>query len=360
VALCHRSPNVWLCRPDGVWRAPTSVGNVEITTSVLAIHAVTRDSRGDISIVLRNDDGRFDNIGSSGADYEHIKLGAEIYFSPGYHTAAPGSPEISSGLAHWIEAYEYVSVGSGPGVRPKATLVLYACDAWGLLERWKARRQYVWAAGDKNVFQLLEYLLARAGLEFGALGGPSSVVTDLKPAFTINPGESGRTAVLRLTAMIPDVLFFRGHDGYLKYIQDSDSSDYTYGTDHDIQEGRYRTSHMVTNRAQVTGDGVFTEDFDWDSIDLVCDSIAQDHDLTLDTATRGHARGNVMLRRAEIGDADSHILVPMNCGQEIYDVVTITDQRAPLGGAKRRVLGLEHLYNPQKGVYALKISLGGV
>jgi hypothetical protein len=351
VALCWKSPGVWLTRPDGVWHADYTAANCDVTASVLSIQCVAKESRGDISIVLRNDDGRFDNIGVSGS-YEMIKLGAEIKFSPGYVTTSGN--EVSTGLAHWIDHYEFVSRGA------LSVLVLHGIDSWGLLERWKARRQFSWSSGDKNVFQLLHFVLSRAGLEFSALGGSSSVCTDLKPEFTINPGESGKTVVRRLMAMIPDALWFRGEKGYITYIQNTDSSDYNYGIDHDVLEGKYRTSCSETNRAQVTGDDVFTEDFDWDSIDLIYDSIAHDHDLTLDTTTRAHARGDVILRESEVGDAESFILVPLNCGQEIYDVVTITDQRAPISSDKWRVLGLDHTYQAQKGIYTLKIAIGGL
>jgi hypothetical protein len=160
--------------------------------------------------------------------------------------------------------------------------------------------------------------------------------------------------------MVEDVLFFNRDSGYTTYPETGDSSDYTYGTDHDILEARYRTSRMETNRAQVSGDGVFTEDFDWASIDLVYDAVSHDADLTLDTTTRAHRRGDVLLRDSEMRTGEGFLLVPLNCGQELYDVVTITDPRAPLSAATRRVLSLEHFYNPRKGLYTLKLGLGSV
>jgi hypothetical protein len=50
----------------------------------------------------------------------------------------------------------------------------------------------------------------------------------------------------------------------------------------------------------------------------------------------------------------------MNCGQELYDVIDITDPLAALTAAKHRVLSLHHLYDTQKGVYTLKVGLGNV
>jgi hypothetical protein len=210
-----------------------------------------------------------------------------------------------------------------------------------------------------NIFQLLDFILARAGLEFSSFSNSDALVNHY-PAFTINPGESGKTAVLRLLSMVPDVLFFRGNYGYIINPQASDSSVYAYGTSHAILEAEYARQVKQANRVQVFGSGVFTEDWDWEEIDLVYDRLAQVHDINLDTAAETHARGESVLRHAAIESLDGYIVVPLNCGQEIYDVIDITDARAGLTAAKRRVLSLHHLYDTQKGLYTLKIGLGGV
>jgi hypothetical protein len=192
VALCSASPGVWLCRPDGVWSAPLIAAHVEITDDVLDIKAAARQTRGRIAITVRNDDGRYDNAGVLADTYEAVRLGAEIRFAPGYHTTAVGSPEHSDGPYFWVDALTFVSKGAS------AVLIIEGVDHWGLLQQWKARRQMSWAAGDQTVYQLLRWILARVGLNLVTVGTTSDALTDLKPAFTINPGESGRTAALRL------------------------------------------------------------------------------------------------------------------------------------------------------------------
>jgi len=129
---------------------------------------------------------------------------------------------------------------------------------------------------------------------------------------------------------------------------------------HHILEGWYGQRAKGVNRAQVFGDDVFTEDWDWDELALVFDQLAQAHDLNLDSVAKAHARGGAMLRAAEVHAKAGYILVPLNCGQELYDVVQITDSRAGLIGAKRRVLALQHTYHPEKGTYALKLTIGAV
>jgi hypothetical protein len=351
LALAHSSTYAWLSTPSGVWRAALLPSSIDVTNDVIGLSAQTNPSSGKIQIELRNDDGRYSILPSP------IKPGSEVLVSPGYRTGS--GIEMSSSPAFWMEGWTHTSNGRTAALGCSASLILHASDAWGLLERWKARRQFAWAAGSVNIFQLLNFIMARAGLEFSSFSNSDALV-NLYPAFTINPGESGRSAVLRLLSKVPDVLFFRGNCGYIINPQASDSSAYAYGTGHAVLEAEYTRHVKQANRVQVFGSSVFTEDWDWEEIDLVYDRLAQIHDLNLDSETEAHARGEAILRHAAIEGLDGYILVPLNCGQELYDVIDITDARAGLTAAKRRVLSLHHLYDTQKGVYTLKIGLGGV
>lgn len=352
VAAMVHAPGVWLTNASGVWYAASSAVSVDVTDDVHELKGKLQASKGALAVLLTNYDGRYANIGVAGDTYEALSLGAELRFNPGYHTTAGGSPEHSAGMRFYVEALEFVSTEKEP-----SALLIEAVDWWGLLERWKARRQFVWLEGDRNIYQLLQFVLARVGFPLVTVGTTSAALTDLKPAYTINPGESGRSAARRLLSMVEDVLYFNNDTGYLNQPQAGDGSDYTYGTDHDILEARYRTAIVEGNRAQVVGDGVFTEDFDWPSIDLIGDALAQDHDLTIDSAARGHRRGTAMLRGEERNGEAGHVVVPLNCGQQINDVVSLTDLRAPISAAKRRVGTLEYTYMPKRAIYTLRIGL---
>jgi hypothetical protein len=352
MAMAHGGSYAWLSTPYGVWRAPLSPPSLDVSSDILSLSAQTNPYSGKLQIELRNDDGRYSGLPSpvSGP----LKPGSEVLFSPGYRTTQ--GAEVSSGLSYWLDGWAYLSTMNH---EPRAILRLHASDGWGLLERWKARRQFAWTAGEKNIFQLLRFILSRAGLEFSSFSSSDALLNHY-PAFTINPGENGKTAVLRLLSQVPDVLFFRGSYGYISNTQASDSSAYSYGTAHAIFEAEHAKRARQANRVQVFGSGVFTEDWDWGEIDLIYDRLAQVHDINLTTLAAAHARGGAVLRKAEIESLDGYILVPMNCGQELYDVIDITDPLASLTAAKRRVLSLHHQYDTQKGVYTLKVGLGGV
>ena len=343
IAVAHSSSHAWLSTPSGVWRASLTPSSMDVTNDVVALSAQASPVSGKIQIDLRNDDGRYSGPPSP------IELGSEVLVSPGYRTSQ--GIEVSPGPAYWVEGWTHLSIGGTAAPGCSASLILHATDAWGLLERWKARRQFAWAAGTKNVFQLLNFILARAALEFSSFSS-SDALANHYPAFTVNPGESGKTAVLRLLSMVPDALFFRGNSGYIINPQASDSSVYAYGTAHAILEAEYTERARQANRVQVFGlpsSVAMTEDWDWEEIDLVYDRLAQVHDINLDTAAEAHARGEAMLRHAAIESEDGYIVVPLNCGQELYDVIEITDALAGLTAAKRRVLSLHHTYDTQKG-----------
>ncbi|MFQ5886638.1 MAG: hypothetical protein ACE5II_05345, partial [Anaerolineae bacterium] len=350
VAMAYHGSYVWLSTPFSVWRASLSPASVTVTEDVVELTSSIEPNSGRVTVVLRNDDGRYGQIGSG--DYAAIKEGSELLISPGYRTTA--GAEFSSGPSYWIEGWEYISQGG------RSHFLIQGRDGWWLLDRWRARRQFSWAQGEKNIFQLLSFLFARAGLEFSAFSTSSALVNQY-PAFTIHPRESGATAVRRLLDMVPDVLFFVRDCAYVKNPLADEGSAYSYGSDHAILEARYSSGAQNINRVQVYGDGIMSERFDWEEIAKVYDQLGQVHDLNLDTLTKAEERGDAELREEEIGARGGEILVPTNCGEDLYDVIDITDERAGLTSVKRRVMGITLRYSTSREArYEQRLRLGGV
>ena len=350
LAAAQSGSAVWLAAPSGVWTAALTGTPLDVTADML--EATVEDgspalgqSAGRVRLALRNDDGRY-------TDEALLKAGSEVRVNPGYVT--PGGPEVSYGPAYWIEAVERVT-GGGRGA-----VVLRASDGWSLLGSWRARRQYAWPAGEKNVFGIMQFLFARAGLELSSVGG-SSESASLYPAFTVHPGESGLTAVRRLLALVPDVVFLRGEFAFLKEPLATEAAAYAYGVGHEIVRGRYRAEAAETNRAQVFGDDVFAERLDWPGVEATYDRLEQVHDVNLTTVAQAEDRGDAVLRKAALTAEDGEIVAPVNCGQELYDVIEVTDAGASLTGARRRVLGIELRYSTgSRAAYEQRLGLGGV
>ncbi len=357
MAIAHHGDYCWLSTPDGVWRAKLAEESLDLTTDVLSLRQEARSGEGKLTIELRNDDGQYTSPAEG--ELSVLDTGCQLEVSPGYVTSQGN--EVSSGLAFWIDAYEHISSGG------KASLMLYATDGWRLVEGWRARHQFRWNkdSDEMSVKQILEFVLARVGLKL-EVKSQSSVITGYYPDFTIHPNNRGDILIRRLLSFIPDVLFIEGNKAYVVNPQSSDSSGYSYGQAHVIFGGRYRKGAWELNRVQVEGydptgdEPVIVNSFSWNQIDKLYDRLSQLEDRNIDTVARAEERGEAYLREAEIESVSGAIQVPVNCGQQLYDVIDITDSRAGLSAEKKRVLGIAMVYETRRGEYEERLSLGAV
>ncbi len=347
VAITGSATHAWLSTPSGVWRAPLTPAEVDLSADVSELAVELRRRSGRARVVLRNDDGRYNDLSGT---YAPVRLGAELSISPGYQTSA--GQEVSAGPRYWIEGWERTSAGG------EAAFVLHARDGWALVEAWRARRQFSWVAGSTSVSQIMRFVFGRAGIDL-VDSGSSATALNHKPSFTIHPGEDGLRAIERLLAVTPDVAGVSGEFAYLLEPKATDAAVYSYGTDHAIFRGRYANEGLAANRAQVFGSGVVAERFDWPAIADELDLLRQVHDLSLTSSTLADDRAAATLRQEELALALGEIVTPVNCGQELGDVVSITDPQAGLSAAKHRVVGLELRFARRgRSVYEQRVLLG--
>jgi hypothetical protein len=207
---------------------------------------------------------------------------------------------------------------------------------------------------------------ARAGLELGSITS-SSAYTSLQPAFTIHPGETGKAAARRLLSMIPDEAMTRSAQITVRHPQAADASDYSYtarpanmGTLHAVVAARYRRLGQAINRARAFGPALFDEDFDFVEIEAWGERIGQVSDLSLTTTALAGNRADYMLRDAEVRERGDELhIYGVNVGQELYDVITLTDLQAAVNAAKRRVLEISWRYvTGPKGRYDMRLVVG--
>ena len=357
LAIAHHGEYCWLSAPYGVWRARLTAESLDLTADVLSLRQELTPNRGSFTVELRNDDRRYAAPGQG--DLSVLDIGCQLEFSPGYVTSQGN--ETSPGLAFILDAYEHTSSDG------KAELLLHGSDGWSLIENWRARHQFRWnkESDEMSVKQILAFVLARVGLKL-EVKSQSAVLTGYYPDFTINPNNSGNLVIQRLLSFVPDVLFIEGNKAYVANPLTTDGSDYSYGLSHPIFEGRYRAGAWGLNRVQVEGydpaegKAIVVDSFTWDEIDRLYDRLRQLEDKNIDTVAKAEQRGEAYLRQVEIESVNGSILTPVNCGQQLYDVVDITDSRAGLEAAKRRVSGLTLVYSPSGGEYQQRLLLGGV
>lgn len=355
LAMTHHDDYTWLSFPGGVWRAALSTQSLDLTADVINIRQDVGELSGSLTIELRNDDGRYTLPGQD--DLATLDIGSQLEFSPGFVTTSGN--ECSPGQSYSLEAYEHVSSGG------KASLTLHTRDAWGALSNWKARQQFRWnkTTEEVSIKEILAYILARAGLRL-ELQSQSTILTGFCPDFTVSPGDTGITVIRRLLSFVPDVLFIEGNTAYIINPQSSDTPVYSYGNGHSIEEGRYRREAWMTNLVQVEGDDagsiVLADSFAWEEIARYYDRLLQIEDKNISTVSEAQERGLTCLRNFEIIADDGWILVPVNCGQQLYDVIAVTDVMAGLDGEKKRVLGMTLVYHSERGEYNQRLRLGAL
>jgi hypothetical protein len=353
LAMAHHGDYSWLSAPYGVWRTGLALESLELTDDVLSLKQELGENQGRVAIELRNDDGSYGSLPST------LDAGCQLEVSPGYVTSQGN--EASSGQSFVLEDCEYVSR------QGESSLVSSAWDGWNEIDIWRARHQFRWnkSSSEMNVKQLLEFVLARVGLRL-EVRSQSSVITSFYPDFTIHPGGSGHAIIRRLLSFVPDVVFIEGNKAYLVNPSSGDASEYSYGVSHPLIEGRYRGGGWKLNRVQVEGydpasqEPIVADSFSWDQVDRFYGRLRQLEDRNIDTVNKAEERGQVYLRNAELASISGAIRVPVNCGQQLYDVVDITDNRAGLDAEKRRVLGLNIIYDTRRGDYEQRLSLGAV
>jgi hypothetical protein len=357
LAITHSANYSWLTCPSGVWRAPLAIQSLDLTVDIIGVKEELNEMSGKLAVELDNSTGKYASPGSGTLTL--LQTGCQIDFSPGYRT--PAGNEISSGLTFTLEAYEHTS-SSG-----KAGLILKACDGWAALHNWKAHYQFRWnkETSEMSVKQILEFILARVGLKL-EVKSSSSAITDFYPDFTIHAGNSGAEIIKRLLTFVPDIIFIEGYKAYLINPQSTDTPIYSYGTDHSIFEGKYYRGALELNRIQIEGrdadtdSQILVDSFGWDEIDRIDERWQQLSDRNIGTVTQAQERGLAYFREAEIHTANGYMRMPVNCGQQVYDVIEVTDIRTGLSAEPRRVLAISLLYNPQCGEYEQRLLLGGV
>lgn len=352
----------WMERPDGIWRPTRPAGDaLDLTNDIVAITQRTAPGGGgsaSLLLTLDNSTGKYASPGTG--DLASLRFRSEIVLKLGYLT--PSGDEYSEAGTYWIDGWEYFS---GPN---QSLFTIHCLDAWGLARNWTARYQMRWnkdAVGPKNVWNIIYLVLARFGIRLWNNGAVtrSSPLLNLYPDFTIDPGTSGDTAIRRLLSLVPDGLIVTGQEAFAKDLKDDEASSYAYGTapgDHRILSGQY-SAQLPASRARAIGRTaggvrVLQEAFDWDLLAEAIDVLHQDYDPNLDDATRTQERADAILRKHALEAQGGRITVPANCGQELYDVVTLTDVRVGISAEKYRVAAIQTDYNRPKSIYNQRLS----
>ena len=241
-------------------------------------------------------------------------------------------------------------------------MALYLEDGWALLKKWRARYQHNWIKGYTYIKDIVEFILARAGLNLEVISA-SAAFSEQRPAFTIHPNTTAADAVKRLMSTVPDILFFRGGVSAVKLLNSSDAASYSYGDGHPILRGQYLFQSPRYNRVQTYGLNTVQESLDWDAVARVGDRLLQVYDINQSTSDSAKKRSDSLLAKERIFSPAGCFEAPVNCGLEVFDVVSVTDPAAGLDSVQRRVAGLDLKYRSGAGrlpIYSQIVTLSRV
>ena len=156
-----------------------------------------------------------------------------------------------------------------------------------------------------------------------------------------------------------------GDTAWIVNPQPGDASQYSYGATHALLEGVYgRKASLNHTRVEgydvVSASAVVVHSFDWESIGATLDRLEMIEDRNLGTVSEAGERGAATIRKAAVDAQYGHLVVPVNCGQQLCDVIDVTDIRAGVIAAKKRVVGIRLVYEPDKGRYLQRLLLAAV
>jgi hypothetical protein len=358
LAFCYDGTHSWLTNANSVHRALATEDELDITSKLLIVDMKQQPDiqRGQVIVTIDNTNGYYNTF---------ARLGEELTIGIGYKTSAGNEYSLASSF--WISSFR---LESPPwyvlrAILPKGiigTLVIEAKDAWDFLARYKTRRTHTWAADDKSVQELLQYFIARSGLDFEVLSA-SDAATNFKPAFTVARSTSYRTIIKNLLKMIPDQLIFREAKVILRNPTTTESADWTYdnhlGTALLLYRGRYGTSAWDPNRAEVWTDSTMTQVGEYPQITKIRDRLSRVTEPTYPDLTRAGERALSELRKAEIlTGEDSWLDAPTNCGLEPWDKLKITDSIGGVTNIYRRVIRIVTHWDKKAWKYHQVLVLG--
>jgi hypothetical protein len=354
----------WFSTPDGVWRAPRPAADpLDLTPYIQQIHQVIGHQRpGSLVLQLDNSKGYFASPGEG--DLASLRFRAEIQLRLGYKTTA--GPEALDNLTYWIDSWQYSSADN------RSLFTVRCSDLWGLASQWAARYSLRWnytTFQPCRVWEILYQFLGRLGIRLwnNPDATKSTAINNYYPKFLSRGGTLADTQLRRLLSFVTDGLVPTQAICYVKDLLASETSSYEYKNQpgsHPIYAGAYGTK-LTTTHTQVSGD---TEDdppvhvreaaFDWDLLSQGIDSLRMQYDANLEGTDQAARRADALLRHETLEAMGDQILVPTNVGQEIYDVITVTDKRCGIDEEKYRVLGIQTDYDRHKSLYEQRLTLG--
>jgi hypothetical protein len=353
--------------PDRVLRELPGLDTTDLSARVLAVDVTEsdRDMRGHVDI--DNTDGAYAGPPAPIAVGNQVTIGFGYTTTAGNEASTMAEYEIrcvarccfaarSQALARLRRptAIEYRRTGGISIIR------LVLAGGWARLRRDRQRTSIVHAGGSLTYGTIISRLFSRGGMTMFA-SAPSSRAGTVKPAFQIAPQTNAYDALRQALQFIADRIIMKpGNTALLTEPLASDTTDYTFGTDHAVYDSEIALLAPPAAEAYAYGAGTFGEAIDYPTAQQRLAPRAERRDLTSTTPAAAAATAAAHLRQLQLDQPAGELRVPPCCGLEVLDVIDITDTYIASAAVTRRVRSLRWRYDAIAGGYEQHIALGAV
>jgi hypothetical protein len=348
----------WAATPSGVWRAPLEDVD-DLTPRVLSCSYRITPTSSRCQLELDNHDGALNAAPST--QYPALMVGGELGIDPGYLSGTAGAAEYGV-LTRWnVDAITYRYSATPSPRNSGCVAVVEASGPWELAARARAPQAWQTAAAVLQRDALFSRLAARAGLAAGVTSSTGDWTT--KPGFALAQGESFAAALRRLWEVMPDGILTEQNQLAIVGFAAGDASTYTYGpSDHPLTAIEISDSPPSANWTRLAGPDRYAEDRDVQSVYQHGARLQTVRNLDAGTNAKASAWATGLLRRATWEDQAGELVAPLNAGQQLYDVVTVTSAPLGLTAQKFRVVGvgLDYRRGPRGARYDSVLTLGGL
>jgi hypothetical protein len=337
-----------------VARAPIAQVLSTLTNDILAIDIRERGASTRGTIDLDNSAGAYaaaNNSGTFGDPPAPIQIGNLVGVAWGYRTT---SGLLSSRMADlWIRRYEYIRDGG------LSVLRLHVDGGWEALARTRTRTAVVHTAD--TYLNILQRICSRAGIQLtsSAVSARAQAVT---PKTTLHPYTTAREHTLALLAYVADRIIMRTIAGAtITEPLPGAAAAYTFGGAHAIYHAVASVEPPPIAQARAFGAAAYGDAIDYDNAQLAGVATYEDQrDQTSATGATAAATATAHLRQRALDAHRGSITAPPNCGQQVLDVVALTDPLVSSATFKARVRAITWKYDRRKSVYQQTLELGAL
>jgi len=132
---------------------------------------------------------------------------------------------------------------------------------------------------------------------------------------------------------------------------------------HIILDGQYTRGSPGVNRIYIIGkdsegNPVYGTSLNQAEIDLVGERLDFTQDLSIPTTAKAADVAAAAVAKARLTGSRGFIVIPPNCGQELWDVVQVTDKPTAQSQQKYRIIAVSFDYEPLRHRFQHKLILG--